>query len=184
MAHPKSIGTHHALMGITMVVFAIGASAFGPQLLTNAASDPSNAKQRDAFVVACKDAHLDKLSSALAAATSHPGVRRALEGYWKEVKECVVREAKHARTGSGSDLPQGKAIQKGRLGSGSVLSDEMRKKAEEIRNKQPTSSSQPAPSPQGGERKEKPEFKFRNSAPHTPGEAPKPKPTHNGKDEI
>lgn len=182
MAHPGKIGAHHALMGITMVVFAIGAGTFGPQLMTSAASENANAKQRDAFVVVCKDKYVEKLTSALAAATSQPGVRRALEGYWKEVNQCVVRETKNSRTGSGTDMKKDK---KQKPGSGSVVSEEMRKKIEAQKEKESKTSPKPAaPSEDGTEFKPKEEFKFRNSATPKPGETPKPRPTHNGEDEI
>ncbi len=104
MAHTGKVGAHHALMGITLVIFGVGASTFGPKLMTNAATDSANAKQRDALVVLCKDKYVEKLTSAISAATSQPGVRRALEGYWKEVNQCVVRETKNVRTGSGTDM--------------------------------------------------------------------------------
>lgn len=251
-----------------MVVFGIGASTFGPKLMTNAASEDSNAKQRDAFVVLCKDRYIEKLTSALAAATSQPGVRRALEGYWKEVNLCVVREAKNARTGSGAEMkkeakerkvgfskvsPLGMAvgygptnfywmgstdpkytqyyleiydaegklpslhkvsvtkgeggkfvapvdlsnvtgIQKGKKyswqvfasdGKDLLVSDNGEKARFLVSDTATATGSNLKPKPtasSSGERKDG--FKFRNSATPKPGETPKPKPTHNGKDEI
>lgn len=183
MAHTKKIAAHHALMGVTMVVFGIGATAFGPTLMTNASTEAGSSSQRDAYVLQCKDQYVEKLSSCIASATSQPALRKCLEGYWKEVNSCALRAAKDARTGSGS------GVKKEKPGSGSVLNDEQRRKMEEFKQGKTSPSASPkagsnhpsASSNTNGE--PKPPFQFRNTTPR-PGE-PRPSSTpNNGRDEI
>lgn len=188
MAHTKKIAAHHALMGVTMVVFGIGATAFGPTLMTNASTEAGSSSQRDAYVLQCKDQYVEKLSSCITSATSQPALRKCLEGYWKEVNSCALRAAKDARTGSGSGMKKEEG-KKEKPGSGSILNDEQRRKMEEFKQGRPSPSASPktesghSSATSNTNSEQKPPFQFRNTTPR-PGE-PRPSSTpNNGRDEI